>query len=241
MNLVIDIGNSRIKYAHFDGQEMTYFEVVSKRSIKKIYASIRNLKVDHVIIAHSGKLDERLLESFRDYPLLVLDQDTPLPIAIEINHPHTIGRDRLASAIGARLRSPDDATLIIDMGTCITMNIVSNEGVFIGGNISPGLKMRLKAMHHFTAKLPMVEVEVPNDIIGTDTKTALQNGGLRGAFYEIETFIDLMKARYDVKSIFLTGGDASYFEEFTNNAIFARPYLVLEGLNEILNYNAKKK
>lgn len=241
MNLVIDIGNTRIKLALFEGQQMTRFEVVSKRSIVKLLSRIDRKDVCQVIIAHSGRLDEKVLDALVGLEILILDSATPLPIVIGIDSPTTVGRDRLAGSIGARLVTPDEDILTIDMGTCITMNMMSKDGRFLGGTISPGLRMRLRAMNKFTDKLPMVELEVPTELIGSDTISALQNGGIKGAFYEIETFIDLMKTSYDVKSVFLTGGDASYFAEFTKKAIFARPYLVLEGLNEILNYNARNK
>ena len=150
-----------------------------------------------------------------------------------------MGKDRIDASVGANKRSQGKAALFIDMGTCITVNFINSEGAFVGGNISPGIMMRLKAMHKFTAKLPMVKPDIPDEYFAQSTVKALQNGAVKGAFREIDSFIDDTRIKFGVNNIILTGGDAVLFESYTKNKIFVAPNLVLEGLNEILNYNVK--
>ena len=169
-----------------------------------------------------------------------LDHNTPIPIKNEYGAPESLGKDRLAAAVGAGKMFPGKNVLFFDMGTCITMNFIDSSGSFIGGNISPGIRMRLKAMHTFTDRLPMVPLEIPDEVIGKDTVKAMQNGGIKGAFREMESFIDEIRTDFGEIVIILTGGDANLFESYTKNKIFVAPYLVLQGLNEILKYNVNK-
>ena len=125
------------------------------------------------------------------------------------------------------------------MGTCITMNFVNNKGWFLGGNISPGIKMRLKAMHKFTANLPLAENVLNDEFIADTTVKALQNGAIKGTFREIDSFITETRNKFGEIKVILTGGDAFFFENWTKNMIFVAPNLVMEGLNEILKYNVK--
>jgi len=121
----------------------------------------------------------------------------------------------------------------------MTTNIVTANGEYLGGNISPGINMRLKAMHTFTAKLPLVEIGLPIENLGNSTVKALQNGAVKGTFREIDSFIEEIRQDLGDLIVILTGGDAKLFENWTKNMIFAAPNLVLEGLNEILKYNVK--
>ncbi len=241
MNIIIDIGNTRAKYAIFDDKNIVFQGVVLRRySIPTISNVLKKFNITAGILSNTSELNVVLLEILRKIPFFIhLDMNTPLPIHNLYSTPLSLGKDRLAAAVGAYKRSHGKPVLFIDMGTCITMNLLNEEGAFIGGNISPGIRMRLKAMHKFTAKLPLVEPDIPSEDFAQTTVKALQNGAVKGTFREIDSFIDDTRVKFGVNNIILTGGDAGLFESYTKNKIFVAPNLVLEGLNEILKYNVK--
>lgn len=242
VNLVIDIGNTRTKVAVFASSELLHVEIFEVFGVTKARKFIKDHNIQKCILSNSGKVSDNLLEY-----LAVLNQfihfskDTPIGIVNQYDTKNTLGNDRIAGAVGTLIYFPEGNTLKIDMGTCITMDFINDKLEFVGGNISPGVNMRLKAMHHFTAKLPLVQVEVNHEIFGKSTTTAMQNGAVKGAFCEIDSFIERVREEYGIINVILTGGDAVLFEKYTKNEIFAVPNLVLEGLNEILKYNANKK
>jgi len=168
---------------------------------------------------------------------LELDHRTSLPIKNRYLSPETLGYDRIAAAVGAKTLFPDDNVLVIDMGTAITIDLVSSEHEFIGGNISPGLGLRAKALHKFTRKLPLVAPKIENEIFGRTTEEAISSGIIQGIFYEIEGYINQMNLIYKKLKIVLTGGDVKYFDKKLKNSIFVDSNLNLKGLNRILDYN----
>lgn len=215
----------------------------SHTEIDNIADFTKRLNFDAVVYSDtSSGLDIKALLPARDFKIVALAGDTKLPLRIQYATPETLGKDRIAAAVGAfkRFKGSEKHSLIVDMGSCITMDVISPDGVFMGGNISPGLRMRLTAMHDYTGKLPFADVHIPEILIGNSTITALQNGGIKGAFYEIEGFIRSLKGEFGKINVILTGGDAVLFAKFSKNKIFVLPNLVLEGLNEILIYNASK-
>lgn len=242
MHLVADIGNTRLKLAVFDGDSIIFQKKVEKElTVHLISEVLHTYKIDAAIVSNTSEVDQALLKLLDVLPIFIhLNHHTPIPIKNSYLAPETLGKDRLAAAVGAAKLFPGKSILFFDMGTCITMNFVDSDGRFIGGNISPGIRMRLKAMHAFTDKLPLVEIEVPKELVGTETVKAMQNGGIKGAFREMDSFIEEIKAEIGEIVIILTGGDAHLFENYTKNKIFAAPNLVLQGLNEILKYNVKK-
>lgn len=242
MHLVADIGNTRLKLAVFDGDSIIFQKNVEKNLTGQLIREVlQTHKVDAAILSNTSVIDQDLLQLLDTLPIFIhLGHHTPIPIKNNYLAPETLGKDRLAAAVGAAKLFPGKSILFFDMGTCITMNFVDSDGRFIGGNISPGIRMRLKAMHAFTDKLPLVEIEVPKELVGTETVKAMQNGGIKGAFREMDSFIEEIKAEIGEIVIILTGGDAHLFENYTKNKIFAAPNLVLQGLNEILKYNVKK-
>jgi type III pantothenate kinase len=156
--------------------------------------------------------------------------------------PATLGLDRLAGIIGARTLFPDKNCLVIDAGTCITYDAINKDGVYEGGSISPGLKMRLKAMHNFTRRLPEVELVEYDDWQGYDTKSAMLSGVLNGAIEEVKGFIEIYNSKYSKLHVILCGGDSIFFDNRLKNSIFAHalktePNLVLIGLNEVIQQN----
>ncbi|MDA3893722.1 MAG: type III pantothenate kinase [Salinivirgaceae bacterium] len=239
MNLVIDIGNTQYKVCVFDNQELVFHAYVNDFSnaffsklktdfpIKKaIYSDTRGVK----------KTD--LLKVFADQiPVLELTQNTPLPITINYSTPETLGKDRIAGAVGASFLFSGLPCLIIDIGTALTIDFINEEATFEGGIISPGPEMRFKSLHEFTGKLPLVEAAEYTNLIGHSTQTAIQCGVQNGIVHEINEYISRFMEQYPQLKIILTGGYAFLFDKKINYAIFADSFLVPKGLNRILIYN----
>jgi type III pantothenate kinase len=243
MHLVIDIGNTRAKFACFEGKEMVFYGHCDRNMMEQIpnLVSEYNL-VSAAICANTSQIHPGLSETLEALPYFVkLSHNTAVPVKIDYHSPNTLGMDRLAAAVGVFRRFPDQNSLVIDMGTCITMDFVESGGTFKGGNISPGIQIRLEAMHHFTSTLPLADAILPSGLLGTSTITAIQQGGVAGACREIDAFIVEATDAFGIVNVILTGGDAHIFESYTKKQIFVLPYLVMEGLNEILHYNVSKK
>ena len=246
MNLVIDWGNSSLKAGWFDGERL-----ISIEHIAGLPGLRDRLKVQHperVIVSSTSHPAETLREHFSDLLLtdwFVLNADLAVPIKKDYDTPHTLGADRVAAAVVATVLFPDANCLVIDMGTCITADVIDQSGTFRGGLISPGLRMRLLAMHQFTARLPLVEV---NDLTGSDwpsltaknTRQAMQSGALNGMLLELAGIIEKHRQQYTNLRVLVCGGDAPIFESNLKPPIFAVPELVLRGLNRILEYNVKE-
>ena len=241
MHLAIDIGNTTLKAAVFDGDEIVLTGRYKKQAQKWLRVWLQQYTITDVIISATDIVPQYIY-SLLQPPIEIhsFDQRFGLPIHIKYSPSHTLGRDRVASSIGSRKYFEQGNNIIIDMGTCITTNVLSADNKYVGGNISPGIKMRLKAMHVFTHTLPKVDIEKPEFWIGESTSTALQNGGILGALYEIDQFINRCMYHFGDINVVLTGGDAQYFVDYTKNKIFVAPFLVLEGLNRALKYHLDK-
>jgi type III pantothenate kinase len=242
-NLVIDIGNNRTKLGLFEDANLVAKEVLSADQQTKILEWLTNHQPKNTILSTVGQpLPVKLEQQIRTLSLyfIKLSQDTPLPIQSQYQTPETLGKDRIAAVIGASVHFPNEHCVIIDAGTCITYEVLHARKGYLGGNIAPGLYMRYKAMHEFTANLPLVENEEVLQTIGYSTKSALQNGGQLGCLYEIEGFVADMELKIGQLNVILTGGDADFFAKKMKRKIFVHHNLVLEGLNKILSYNVEK-
>jgi type III pantothenate kinase len=169
-----------------------------------------------------------------------LDHQTKLPIKNLYKTPETLGKDRIAAAVGANELFPDQNLLVIDAGTAITYDLVSEKKQFIGGNISPGMEMRFKALNHFTGKLPLINYSNDFHLFGTNTTDAIRAGVQNGILYEIEQTIEVFSRIYQNLQVVLTGGDSIFLAKRLDDSIFVHLNLTLIGLNRILEYNSKK-
>ncbi|MBK7869497.1 MAG: type III pantothenate kinase [Saprospiraceae bacterium] len=241
MNLTIDIGNTRIKLGMFEKERLLEKWIWEDWSVEELFSLATNQKVKNVILCNVGKtVPEKITKVLiNNFFYIELNSHTPLPIQNTYRTPETLGKDRLAAVVGAYSMFPNQNCLVIDAGTCITYEFLSADGVYLGGNIAPGLEMRLKAMHHFTAKLPLVEMGEIENVIGFDTKSAMRNGAQLGAALEIQGFIDWCGSEWGSINVILTGGDADFLVKNLKSQIFVNPNLVLQGLNKILNYNVE--
>lgn len=237
MNLIVDMGNSSAKYAVFDGEQM----VCSGQFASPFGVDVRLLAeqfpLEACAYACVGSERSALLEAIEEClgraPLRVTGE-TPVPLVNEYRTPATLGGDRLAAAVGAYLLSPVGCpVLVVDAGTCITYDFVTADGRYLGGNISPGLGMRLRSLHEHTARLPLIGSEGDCPEVGYDTATAMRAGVVRGLRLEIEGYVRAFRASHPGLKVFFTGGNGSRFSEDIAGAVL-HPCLVEEGLNRIL-------
>ena len=239
MNLAIDIGNTRTKMGVFDQSRLsTVFTFdTSGPAVQKDL--IDGFDIQRVIISSTIDLPDYLSAiTSKVEKNVILNEATPLPFLNHYGSKNSLGKDRLALIAAAHARFPHQNSLVIGCGTCITFNFINNQDEFLGDSIHPGLKMRLQAMHTFTGKLPLIELENKAELIGNDTKSNLLSGVLLAAAKEIDGMIDEYLVKFPQMNIIITGGDADLLVSRLKNEIFAIPNLTLMGLNHILEYNA---
>ncbi len=241
MNLIIEQGNTSSKVAIYEKRHLVASFVFKEFDVKIVTTLFAKYPLTHGIFSTVIDQDDELLTYLRgklEY-FVFLDETVPLPISIQYKTPETLGRDRLAAAVGANFLQPGKDLLVIDAGTAITYELIEASGVYIGGNISPGMTTRFKALNYFTKKLPLVSEQEEIPWLGTDTETAIQAGVVNGIIYEMDGYIEKLRLKYPNLLVFLTGGHSFYFERRLKNSIFADINLVLTGLNRILEYNVE--
>jgi len=243
-NLVIDIGNTRLKWGIFQNELLVDSGTTTHGYDDFVMSLIKNNNIEHIIISSvSHSFSEDVLNTIKatNNTCIVLDETTPLPIVNAYKTPKTLGKDRLAAIVGAFTLYPDNACLVVDAGTCIKYDYINNEKHYLGGNITPGIEMRLKAMHEFTARLPLIPISSSTTPLGYDTHSAITNGGVLGAVCECVGFIGML--RKEISSSFqliLTGGDVKWMINELKNfypELDHQPTLTLIGLNKILIHN----
>lgn len=241
MNLCIDQGNSRTKVALFK----------EGRIVKNLlYKSFTSVDVERLfslfpitdsIVSSVAHIEPSVVNALHRLSkhFILFDHLTPLPIANRYQTPETLGHDRIASAVGASYLCPNSNLLIVDAGSAVTYDFVSAEQGFLGGNIAPGIKMRLTALNQMTKKLPKVEVEEHafRPLFGKSTREAIAVGVVRGIVFEVKGYMRSLKEQKTVFSTFITGGHAPYILNALKKDVIAEPHLVLIGLNCILEYN----
>ncbi|MFN8357112.1 MAG: type III pantothenate kinase [Spirosomataceae bacterium] len=237
MNLVIDSGNTFSKTGLF--KNGTLQEVRWRLSFEELTHYIATVRPERMMISSVSRSEDEFNAAFSPYcpAIKTLSPNTPVPIQKLYDTPHTLGADRVAAAVGAKVLYPTQACLVIDMGTCITYDWVDRLYNFHGGIISPGMRMRFKAMNSFTKRLPLVEPEGIPSLIGKNTIHAMQSGVMNGLVAELNGIIEQYQTLFSDFQTLLCGGDAHYFESRFKSPIFAVPELVLIGLNRILEYN----
>ena len=243
MQLAIDIGNTLIKTGAFNGKILVNFQHFESLQELKQSTLFSNHKIKSAIIA--SVVDDfqaiaKYIES--QCSLIIFSSTTPIPIKNTYKSLPTLGSDRIAAAIGAYSISPNINALVIDVGTCIKYNFINRNNEYIGGAISPGISMRFKALNNFTSKLPLIRFNQKiTKLVGENTEESILNGVQLGSVMEIKGFILEYEKKYPGINIFLTGGDSTFLEQALKMSIFAEPFLVLKGLNEILLYNRNTK
>ncbi len=235
--LTLDIGNTRTKLGLFQGKNLLERLVWTDWTVRQVLDYGNRAGVERVMFCSVAEPDADLIAQLTlRWPTWELTHETPLPFVNAYQTPHTLGKDRLAAVAGAQALWPGEHCMVVDCGTCIKYELLTADGTYHGGNIAPGLKMRIRAMHEFTARLPEVPPMMPADVVGHSTETALQNGALRGAALEIEGFAQLFGRRTGPLRTVLTGGDADFLTPHLNIPnLTTQADLTLFGLNHILN------
>jgi type III pantothenate kinase len=235
---VIDLGNTFGKMAIYEnGREIAF----SRGRTSQLLKDLKKVKTSALIVCSVTLNSEELRTKFKDFErVLFLNKNTPIPVLNGYATPDTLGYDRLAAAVGAHFRFPEDNCLIIDMGTALKMDYIDNKGVFKGGYISPGLQMRFKALHTFTKKLPLLEAEEIPELIGNTTESCIKSGVINGMAAEINGIISRYLSKNELR-VLISGGDAGFFESQIKYPTFAASNLVLEGLYRILIHNVENK
>jgi len=221
MNLCIDRGNSSTKVAVYNGDEMIFSSQITQPDFKGISELFRQNDIRFTILSSVIKVTAEL-EDFlkkKSERFIMLTHETSLPIINRYKTPETLGKDRLAAVTGAVCLMPGNDLLVIDAGTAITYDFVDASGVYHGGNIAPGINLRLKSLYEFTQNLPLVEIEKEVDFMGNDTRSAIQSGVLYGIVFEIDGYIEHLMLKYPKLSVFLTGGSSFYFENRLKNRL----------------------
>lgn len=245
MNLIVDIGNTLVKLAVFENGEMLRQCVAERLECKDLEALTRGERIDRAIVESTASCEKtvRVRSIIEDYVGEVMEftPSTPVPIGNAYRSPETLGRDRLAAAVGAVTMHPGQNILVVDFGTAVTIDLITADGVFRGGCISPGVRMRFRALHDYTARLPLCDPSMGEGEVGGTTVEALELGVMNSVAFEIEGYIERLRREFDELCVIFTGGDAKFFVKRIKNTIFAECNLVFTGLDRILEYNVREE
>jgi len=240
MRLILDFGNTFQKCAIFNNDEIVAFERFENITLNQLKEFSQENNIQSAILSSVINTKPEIIAWLKESFLFIeLDHNTPIPITNKYASPETLGKDRLAAAIGAASLFPKQNVLSIDTGTAIKFDLVNFKGEYLGGSISPGLYLRFKALHTFTDKLPLVPYNNEHLLIGNNTQTSILSGVMNGAIAEVNGLIDTYKNRFEGLKIVFTGGESIYFVKSIKSDIFADSNLVIKGLNEILKFNEK--
>ena len=239
MNLVVDIGNNFFKLGIFENSNLvfSFFEKNDKIDveIEKIIHSYS--KITSALISNVSSVKINDILNKLNIKIYELDSTFIFPFKLNYKTPESLGNDRLALAAAATILFPNSNNLVIDAGTCITIDFIDNNNHFIGGSISPGVKMRYDSLNHYTANLPLLKNENNFNYPGDSTNASIHAGIIGGVSNEINGFIKQINSRNDKVNVILTGGDAKILSKTLKITIFANQNFILEGLNSILNLN----
>jgi len=238
MILLLDFGNTRVKAAVMDRGVMRHI-YSGPVLLARLSEAVDGLEIKGGMWCSVHQLDISVIEWMKGLGLSPLTWSTPVPIGNSYDTPQSLGMDRLAAVVGAWSLQPGHDLLVIDAGTAITYDFVSADGVYVGGNIAPGIGMRFASLHEHTSALPLVSVDGEVPLSGHDTISAIRGGVLAGVRYEAKGYVDELSSIHPSLLVFLTGGDAEFFDIRCKSTIFAVPDLVLYGLSRIVEYNDK--
>ncbi|APY07992.1 pantothenate kinase [Winogradskyella sp. J14-2] len=242
MNLIVDVGNTFVKLAVFQKDALIYKVSFKVSEFKKEYKKLKKdfPKLKQAILSSVGKLSLKQIELLeQDLKVLELNHKIKLPFKNLYKTPQTLGVDRIALVSASVSQFPKNKVLIIDAGTCVTYDFVTEINEYLGGAISPGIRLRYSALHNLTANLPLLDKQHPKSLIGRSTESSIHSGVVLGLIKEIDGVIDQYRAEHQDLTVILTGGDANFLSNQLKNSIFANSNFLLEGLNYILDFNSK--
>lgn len=237
--IIIDLGNTLIKFAVFDDNLLLLSKSFKTGFYNRFENFLNSLPEGSYCIVSSVVSYSQDFEKFLNnrFTTIFLGPDTPIPVRNLYQTPSTLGNDRIAAAIAAWYQYPGKDLLVIDAGTALTMDLITKHGEFLGGAISPGIDMRFKALHTFTGKLPLTKRKNIKYLTGTTTEESICSGVINGIAAEIDGIIDKYRIIYPGLVTIFGGGDSKFLHKRLKNSIFALPNPVINGLHIILNYN----
>lgn len=240
MNLIIDIGNTRVKLAVFKANRLLEKIIVDKKvfllEVKKII-SLQPKITNAIVSSVDFFTKDEELELKTMVKLTIATHNLQLPFTNNYATPKTLGVDRIALITAAAQQYSNSNTLIIDAGTCVTYDFLNNENTYLGGAISPGLTIRYEALHNLTAKLPLLKTKDATFLIGNSTENSIHSGVINGLVNEIDGAIQQYRQQYTDLTVILTGGDTNFLAKRLKSSIFANSNFLLEGLNHLLKIN----
>ena len=240
LNLVIDLGNSLLKVALFDKNLMISKFIYTNQSLSIISNLFKNNCIDNSLISNVSSIDKNILDFLKtNSNLISINESTDLPFINLYKTKNTLGHDRIALVSAAAIDFPDQNILIIDAGTCITYDFKNSKNEYLGGGISPGIKMRFKSLNSETSNLPLSTINLDIKLIGDDTDSSINSGVVNGVLSEIDGIINQYQERFKNIKIILTGGDSNFLLKKIKNTIFADQNFLLKGLNYLLEDNIK--
>lgn len=243
MNLIVDSGNTLVKLALYEAESLVGQGSVEQLTREAVEEFLAGRSVQRAILCSSrGEVEEqqRVLQAFVG-EVVCFDDTTPVPLKNAYQTPHSLGRDRLAAAVGAAGHYPNRNLLVVDFGTAITIDFVTADGTYRGGVISLGMQSRFRALHDYTHSLPLCAPTRDAKLQGLTTEEAICQGVMNSIAFEIEGYIARMEQKFDDLCVIFTGGDAKYFVKRIKNTIFANWNLVFDGLNRILTDHVGKE
>lgn len=242
MNLVVDIGNTRTKYAVFEDDLFIESGIGIPELYEKALCWRKMGKEVNVIMASTGAISTELRACLSEIATFFCEANPlmSLPIRLGYDTPQTLGIDRIAGCVAAAFLFPGKDMLVIDMGTAITFDFINGEGVFLGGNISPGMQIRFRALNEFTLSLPLVEGSDIHGYIGMNTPEAILNGVMNGILFEVRGYIDELRRENPEAIVILTGGASHFLKKSLKREVFFDEKLVIVGLNQMLEFQKRK-
>ena len=242
MILAIDAGNTRIKAAVYEDNNLLSKTIFDHSEIengfKIVFEKYPNLK--KIVISSVSNLDfDTFSILFNQYSIDFVTREHHFPFYNLYATPQTLGIDRMILASGAVLQYPNKNRLVIDAGTCITFDYINADNNYLGGAISPGLRLRYQALNQYTSRLPLLSTKYPQSNIGNSTSEAIHSGVVNGLLYEIDAIVTDFKSKNNNFVIILTGGDAEFLAVRLKNTIFANSNFLLDSLVLLHNYNSK--
>lgn len=240
MILTIDVGNTNIKVAVFKQVNLIEKFVFQKNELKNNFKNIlkKYQNCTNAVLSSVGKLEESdVLWLKSHFDLLEISYTSAFPFKNLYGSPKTLGVDRMVLAAGAVLLYPNQNVLIIDAGTCVTYDFVTRNSEYLGGAISPGLRLRYESLHNFTAKLPLLTKKIPLNFIGNTTDEAIHSGVVNGLCNEIEGFVSQYSVKNEQFTIILTGGDTNFLANRLKSIIFADENFLLKSLQQLYTYS----
>lgn len=240
-NLTIDRGNTATKAVVWEGKSAILQISFPNPSCEDFRRIVEEYSPSVAILCsvtdNNGFIIDTLSELLGKENVQMLTNKTQVPLIIDYKTPDTLGPDRVAAAVGATVINSGKTSLVVDIGTAITYDVVTSDGHFLGGNIAPGIGMRLRALNAYTSRLPLIDSKGFTPLWGESTETAMRSGAVQGVIGEILYYMSKLP---EDATLITTGGWGKEMADLLPIKALAKPCLVSIGLNRILTYNENK-